>query len=145
MPDEFPTLEVVALIGVLVAVVRTLQLRVALTELPKLGAELQRAIRAGDLKAAQSLCDRTEGAAFARVGSAVVASLAQRAGAAPNELRRVVRDEKKRAATAAQRKRGRDLVVAAVLIGAGAYALRGGLGVGTAFYALLGIALVITA
>ncbi|HEY3500976.1 MAG TPA: hypothetical protein VGK73_40060 [Polyangiaceae bacterium] len=144
MPDEFPTLEVVALIGVIVALVRTFQLRVALGEIPKLGRELERSLRAGDLAGARALCQRTEGAAFARVGSALVERLAG-GPVAKNELRRVARDAKKRAALGIQRKRGRDLVVAAVLIGAGAYALRANLGVGTAFYALLVVALLVTA
>jgi hypothetical protein len=145
VPDEFPTLEAVALIGVIVAVVRTWQLRVALAEIPKLAEGLERALRAGDLPAARELCANSEAAAFARVGSAVLERLGEARKAQPNELRRGVRDAKKRAATAAQRKRGRDLVVAAVLIGAGAYALSGGLGVGPTFYVLIAGALVITA
>lgn len=145
MPDEFPTLEVVALIGVIVALVRSFQLRVALAEIPKLSRELESALRSGDLAAARALCERTEGAAFARVGSALVESLEQDGTVAQNELRRVAREARKRAATAMQRKRGRDLVVAAVLIGAGAYALRANLGVGLAFYMLVGVALLVTA
>jgi hypothetical protein len=138
-------LEVVALIGVVVAAVRTWQLRVGLAEIPKLGGELERALRAGDLAAARALCASSEDAAFARVGSALLERLGDAKKPQANELRRVVRDAKKRAAGAAQRKRGRDLVVAAVLIGAGAYALGGGLGVGPAFYVLIGAALLITA
>jgi hypothetical protein len=145
VPDEFPTLEVVALIGVLVAVVRTWQLRATLAEMPKLGKQLEAALRGGDLQAARALSARTEGAAFARIGSAIVDRLAQSPAVAPGELTRIVRDAKKRATLAAQRKRGRDLVVAAVLIGAGAYALRADLGVGNAFYALLALALLVTA
>jgi hypothetical protein len=145
VPDEFPTLEVVALIGVIVAVVRTWQLRVALAEMPELGKELEAALRAGDLRAARSLCARTEGAAFARVGSAVVDRLARSPAATASELTRIVRDAMKRATLAVQRKRGRDLVVAAVLIGAAAYAVRTDLGVSQAFYTLLGLALLVTA
>jgi hypothetical protein len=145
VPDEFPTLEAVALIGVIVAAVRTWQLRAALAEIPKLVAELERALRAGDLAEARARCAKSEDAAFARVGAAVLDRLGVAPSTPPNELRRSVREAKKRAATAAQRKRGRDLVVAAVLIGAGAYALGGGLGVGPTFYALIAAALVITA
>jgi hypothetical protein len=145
VPDEFPTLEVVALIGVIAAVVRTWQLRSALAEIPKLGRELEQRLRAGDLAGARSLFERTEAAAFARVASAVTERLARDEKVQPNELRRVVREAKKRATSAVQRKRARDLVVAAVLIGAGAYGLGSRLGVGPAFYVLLGAALLLTA
>jgi hypothetical protein len=145
MPDEFPTFEVVALIGVMAAFVGMLQLRRGMNEIPKLSAALERALRAGDLAEARALSGRAEGAAFARIGSAIVEALGR--DPRPNQaaLRNVIAVARRRTAAAAQRGRARDLVVAAVLIGAGAYALRASLGVGRAFYALIAAALVVTA
>src|SRR4051812_7616366 len=75
MPDEFPTLEVVAFIGVVAALVGMLQLRRGMSEIPRLATALERALRAGDLPEARALCGKAEGAAFARVGLALVDAL----------------------------------------------------------------------
>jgi hypothetical protein len=145
MPDEFPTLEVVALIGVIAALVGMLQIRRSMSEIPKLGRALERALRAGDLAEARALCGRAEGAAFARIGLALIEALAREPAPAPRELKHVITAARKRAAATAQRGRARDLVVSAVLIGAGAYAVRASLGVGSTFYAMLAAALLVTA
>jgi hypothetical protein len=145
MPDEFPTFEVVALIGVVAAFVGMLQLRRGMSEIPKLSAALEQALRSGDLGAARALCAHAEGAAFARIGSALVEALGRDPRPQAATLRNVVAAARKRASAAAQRGRARDLVVAAVLIGAGAYAVRASLGVGRAFYTLIAAALVVTA
>jgi len=145
MPDEFPTLEVVALIGVVAALVGMLQLRRGMSEIPKLGPALERALRSGDLAQARALCGQAEGAAFARIGLALVEALAREPRPNAATLGQVLGQARRRAAAAAQRGRGRDLVVAAVLIGAGAYALRASLGVGRTFYAMIAAALLVTA
>jgi hypothetical protein len=143
--DEFPTLEVVALIGVIAALVGMLQLRRSMSEIPKLAHALERALRAGDLAEARSLCGRAEGAAFSRIGLALVDALGKKPRPDARELQHVITTARKRAASIAQRGRARDLVVTAVLIGAGAYALRASLGVGGTFYAMIGAALLVTA
>jgi hypothetical protein len=145
MPDEFPTLEVVALIGVIAALVGMLQIRRSMSEIPRLGQALEAALRAGDLAGARSLCGRAEGAAFARIGLALVDALGRQPRPDARELQHVITTARKRAAAIAQRGRARDLVVTAVLIGAGAYALRASLGVGSSFYAMIGLALFVTA
>lgn len=143
--DEFPTLEVVAFIGVLSALVGMLQLRSGLREIPKLSGALEAALRAGDLARARSLTARAEGAAFGRLGSALVEVLGREPRPNQRALETVLAQARRRAAAAAQRGRARDLVVAAVLIGAAAYAVRASLGVGRTFYAMLGAALLMTA
>jgi len=143
--DEFPTLEVVALIGVLAALVGMLQLRSGLREIPKLSLELEAALRAGDLVRARALTATAEGATFGRMGSALVDALAREPRPTQRALESVLTQARRRAAASAQRGRARDLVVAAVLIGAAAYAVRASLGVGPTFYAMLGAALFMTA
>jgi hypothetical protein len=145
VPDEFPTLEAVVIIGVIAALVGTFQLRAALDEIPKRAKDLQRALRAGDLDTARTLCGRAEGAGFAAIGGAVVGALGRNPLPQASELRERVEAALRRAQRLAQRGRARDLVVAAVLIGAGAYATGAALGVGVFFYAALGVALVTTA
>lgn len=145
MPDEFPTLEVVAAIGVIAALVGTFQLRAALGEIPKRATELERALRSGDLDGARALCGRAEGAGLAAIGGAIVGALGRTPPPGTSELRRTSEAALRRAQRLAQRGRARDLVVAAVLIGAGAYATGAALGVGAFFYAGLGVALAATA
>jgi hypothetical protein len=143
--DEFPTLEVVAFIGVLAALLGMLQLRSGLREVPKLSQALEAALRAGDLSRARALTATAEGAAFGRMGSALIEALDRDPRPNQRSLELVVAQARRRAAAAAQRGRARDLVVAAVLIGAAAYAVRASLGVGRAFFAMLGAALLMTA
>ncbi|HEX5101812.1 MAG TPA: hypothetical protein VFV94_20020 [Polyangiaceae bacterium] len=143
--DEFPTLEVVAFIGVLAALLGMLQLRTSLREIPKLSAALEAALRAGDLGGARALTATAEGAAFGRIGSALIEALDREPRPNQRSLEVVVAQARRRAAAAAQRGRARDLVVAAVLIGATAYAVRASLGVGRAFFGMLAAALVMTA
>ena len=142
---DVPGGEVVALIGVVAALVGMLQLRRGMSEIPRLAAALERALRAGDLAEARALCGQAEGAAFARIGLALVDALGAKPRPDGAALKSVIAQARKRAAKAAQRGRGRDLVVAAVLVGAGAYAIRASLGVGRAFYGMLAAALLATA
>lgn len=145
MPDEFPTLEVVAFIGVLAALVGMLQLRRGLREVPALTQALEAALRAGDLARARALAGEAEGAWFVRIGNGLVEALGREPRPKERDLEALVAQSRRRAAAAMQRGRARDLVVAAVLIGAAAYAVRASLGVGTPFFAMLGAALVMTA
>lgn len=145
MSDDFPTLEVVALIGVVAALLGLLQLRRSMGEIPGLAAAIKRALKAGDLAEVRAQCGQAEGAAFARIGLALVDALGAETRPSERELRHVITTARKRSAKSAQRGRGRDLVVAAVLIGAGAYAYGAKLDVGVAFFAMLTAALVVTA
>lgn len=145
MPDEFPTLEVVAFIGVLAALVGMLQLRRGLREVPALTQALESALRKGDLARARAVVGEAEGAWFVRVLSGLVDALGREPRPKERDLESFAAQAQRRAAAAMQRGRARDLVVAAVLIGAAAYAVRASLGVGTAFYAMLAAALVMTA
>lgn len=143
--DEFPTLEVVAFIGVLAALLGMLQLRTGLREIPKLAEALEAALRAGDLARARALTASAEGATFGRMGAALIDVLSREPRPNQRALENVVNQARRRAAASAQRGRARDLVVAAVLIGAVAYAVRAELGVGRPFYVMLGCALFMTA
>ncbi len=142
MPDEFPTLEAVTLIGALVALVRTVELRTGLVELRRLGPELERALAAGRPERAAEVCSRARGAAFAGVANAIVEALG--GGTSPDTMAAVVGRALGLARKSLDRGRARDFATTAVLLGAGAYAVRGALGVGETFYALLAIALGIT-
>jgi hypothetical protein len=142
MPDEFPTLEAVAVIGVLVALARTFALFSGLREIPALARALEQALRTGDLGRARSVCDRSPAAAAARFGHALVAGLESTEGASAPD--RSVERALTRTRKSLRRGHARDLAATAVLIGAGAYATQASLGVGRLFYALLGAALALT-
>jgi hypothetical protein len=142
MPDEFPTLEAVAVIGTLVALARTFALFSGLRQIPALARALEQALRTGELGRARSLCDRSPAAAAAHFGHALVAGLESPEGASAPE--RSVERALSRTQKSVRRGHARDLAAAAVLIGAGAYATQASLGVGRLFYALLGAALALT-
>jgi preprotein translocase subunit SecF len=75
MPDEFPTLEAVAAIATLAALVRAMQISAALRELDRVSGEMARALRAGDRGTARRLATASEGAAFSRVASSFLDAL----------------------------------------------------------------------
>jgi len=75
MPDEFPTLEAVAALATLTALVRAAQVLAALGELKRLSAKLARALERGDREAARRVCAASEGAAFSSVASALLHTL----------------------------------------------------------------------
>ncbi|HEX6766699.1 MAG TPA: hypothetical protein VF103_14495 [Polyangiaceae bacterium] len=75
MPDEFPTLEAVAALATLAALVRALQVKAALGELERLSAGIARALRAGDRAEARRMASASEGAGFARVASSLLDAL----------------------------------------------------------------------
>ncbi len=58
MPDEFPTLEAVAALGVLALLIRTLLVASEMRSLPEFAAELVRALGAGDRAAALARATR---------------------------------------------------------------------------------------
>lgn len=138
MPDEFPTLEVVILIGTLAALARTVALWSGLSEIPKLLPALEDALRAGDIGRARRLCERSRATTAARFGHALVEGFST--GDGERSLERAL----SRTRAGVRRGHGRDLAALAVLVGAGAYAERASLGVGRLFYGLLAAALVLT-
>jgi len=75
MPDEFPTLEAVAALATLAVLVRAVQVAGSLSEIRRLSGEIAQALRAGDRKAAKTICAESEGVAFARVASALLEAL----------------------------------------------------------------------
>jgi hypothetical protein len=147
VPDEFPTLEVVALLGVLTALLRALSLWSALRTTPELAQSLTAALRARDPVKARAICERAEGAAFASLVSALLDELRQNPTADRETLERAARAAYARAAHAVRRGRARDLAALALLVGAVAYAFGSphGLGVGPIFYTLSVVGLVLLA
>lgn len=140
MPDEFPTLEAAAAFGVLVALARTVALWSGMRQGPTLVRELEAALRAGDLRRARSLSDHSSAATAGRFGHAMLEGL-ESAELGPE---RSVERALSRTRAGARRGHARDLAALAVLVGAGAYALRSALGVGRVFYGLLGLAIALT-
>ncbi len=57
MPDEFPTLEAVAALGVFSLLIRTLLVVSEMQSVPKLAAQLARALAAGDRSGALAACN----------------------------------------------------------------------------------------
>jgi hypothetical protein len=75
MPDEFPTLEAVAALATLVALVRVVQVSAALGELRRLSGEIAGALRSGDRTTARRLATESEGAAFSSMASSLLDAL----------------------------------------------------------------------
>jgi hypothetical protein len=142
MPDEFPTLEAAALIGVMAAIARTLSLWAGLRASPKLVAALETALGAGDLRRAREVSDRSDAATAGRFGRALVEGLEGATGALGAE--RNVDRALSRSSAGVRRGLARDLAALAVLIGAGAYAERAELDAGRLFYGSLVAAVALT-
>src|SRR6186997_2348026 len=75
MPDEFPTLEAVAAIATLAALLRTVQVFGALGEVRRSSVEIAEALGRGDRAEARRVCERSEGRAFARLATALLDTL----------------------------------------------------------------------
>jgi preprotein translocase subunit SecF len=75
MPDEFPTLEVIAALATLAVLVRAAQLVGALSELRSLSDKIAGALRIGDRETARKLCAESEGIEFARVARTILDAL----------------------------------------------------------------------
>lgn len=142
MPDEFPTLEAVALLGTLATLARTFALWSGMSQIPVLLGALEPALRTRELARARHLCERSKAAMAARFGLTLVEGL-DSPDAAGTEERRVQR-ALSRARALVRRGHARDLVALAMLFGAGAYADLAALGVGAVFYVLLATALALT-
>jgi len=124
MPDEFPTLEVVAALGVLALLIRTLLVASEMRSVPKLAAELVRALGAGDRSSALAACNAPAAPALARSAREMIALVGDPPYGpdAALDLKQEQRELEQDLARRAESGRARDLIVLTVLIGAMAFA-----------------------
>ncbi len=142
MPDEFPTLEAVAALGVLALLIRTLLVASEIQTVPKFAGELVRLLGAGERAAALAACNTVSAPALARAAREVIALVGdppyapETAADLANEQRELEHDLTARAESG----RARDLIVLAVLIGAMAFAILSSLVVSRWFHGLAAFA-----
>jgi hypothetical protein len=143
MPDSFPTLDVAALLGVLVLTLRVVSLRRMVAEVARLNDKLVAHLDTGNLERALALCEAFDTAVYPIIARRIVRMARQER---PDETVDQIEAGLRRAfetsyAAQAQRVRGamgRDLVVLAVLLGASAYAWRADVGASSWFFAVCG-------
>jgi hypothetical protein len=142
MPDEFPTLEAVAALGVLALLLRTLLVANETKVLPLFSAELTRALRAGDRSTALAACSTPNAPALGRVARELISHVGEPPYGedAAFELQHEQRELEQDLARRGESGRARDLIVLAVLLGAMAFAALSGLPVSSWFQALAGAA-----
>jgi hypothetical protein len=142
MPDEFPTLEAVAALGVLALVIRTLLVANETKVLPPFAAELARNLRVGNRLAALAACNGPGAPALGRVARELVSHVGDPPYGldAAVELRAEQNELEQDLARRGESGRARDLIVLAVLLGAMAFAALSGLQVGAWFQGLAGAA-----
>ncbi len=136
MPDEFPTLEVVAAVGVVALFMRTLIVMSEMRSLPSFTAELGGALERGDRAAALSACSTPNAPALARSARELIA-LAGEPPYGPDlalELKHEQNELEQGLARRAESGRARDLVVLAVLLSAMAFAVLSKLPVSSWFH-----------
>jgi len=142
MPDEFPTLEAVAALGVLALVIRTLVVANETKVLPPFAADLVRALRSGERSRALTACSAPDAPALARVARELISHVGEPpyGPEAALELRNEQSELEQNLARRAESGRARDLIVLAVLLGAMAFAALSRLPVSAWFQALAGAA-----
>jgi len=142
MPDEFPTLEAVAALGVLALVIRTLVVANETKVLPPFAADLVRALRSGERSRALTACSGPDAPALARVARELISHVGEPpyGPEAALELRNEQSELEQNLARRAESGRARDLIVLAVLLGAMAFAALSRLPVSAWFQALAGAA-----
>jgi hypothetical protein len=138
MPDEFPTLEAVAALGVLALVIRTLLVASEMRTLPIFAAELARKLRAGDRAGALAACSTPHAPALGRVARELISHVGDPPYGpdAAFELKTEQAEFEQDLARRGESGRARDLVVLAVLLGAMAFAALSRLPVTAWFQAL---------
>ena len=142
MPDEFPTLEAVAALGVLALLIRTLLVASEIQSVPKFAAELVRALGSGDRAAALTACNTATAPALARSAREMLVLVGE-PPYGPDvsaELKHEQLELEQDLARRAESGRARDLIVLAVLVSAMAFALLSSLLVSTWFHALAAFA-----
>lgn len=122
MPDEFPTLEVVAALATLVALVRVIQVSAALGELRRLSDEAARALASGDRETLRRVCATSEGLAFSDVAKALLDALGS-GSVDREELKRTVEHASKRVARRSRRASRSGALVGILLVGMLFYAV----------------------
>ncbi|MEI9954533.1 MAG: hypothetical protein WDO74_37590 [Pseudomonadota bacterium] len=142
MPDEFPTLEAVAALGVLALLIRTLLVASEMQSVPKLAALLVKALAAGDRNGALAACNAAAAPALARSAREMIALVGdppygpEIALDLKHEQAELEQDLTRRAESG----RARDLIVLTVLIGAMAFAVLSNLLVTSWFHSLAAFA-----
>src|SRR6187431_211408 len=142
MPDEFPTLEAVAALGVLALLIRTLLIGSEMQSVPRLAAELVRALAVGDRGRALSACNAPAAPALARSAREMIALVGEPPYGpdATLDLNQEQRELEQDLARRAESGRARDLIVLTVLIGAMAFAVLSNLLVTSWFHSLAAFA-----
>jgi hypothetical protein len=142
MPDEFPTLEVVAALGVLALLIRTLLVASEMQSVPKLSAELVKALDAGDVGNALAACNAPAAPALARSAHELIALVGEPpyGPEAALDLKHEQSELEEGLARRAESGRARDLIVLTVLIGAMAFAVLSNLLVTSWFHSLAALA-----
>jgi hypothetical protein len=142
MPDEFPTLEAVAALGVLALLLRTLLVASEMQSVPRLASELVRLSSSGDRASALAACNAPAAPALARTARDLleVAGEPPYGAEAALELKQEQRELEEDLARRAESGRARDLIVLTVLIGAMAFAALSNLQVTRWFHGLAAFA-----
>jgi len=142
MPDEFPTLEVVAALGVLVLLIRILLVASEMQSVPRLASELVRLLTSGDRTSALAACNAPVAPALARTARELIEGVGEPPydAEAGLELRQEQGEVEQELARRAESGRARDLIVLTVLIGAMAFAALSNLLVSRWFHGLAALA-----
>jgi len=142
MPDEFPTLEAVAALGVLALLIRTLLVASEMQSAPKLSAELVKALAAGDRAAALAACNAPAAPALGRSAREMIALVGEPPYGpdASLDLKHEQAELEQDLARRAESGRARDLIVLTVLIGAMVFAALSNLLVTSWFHGLAALA-----
>lgn len=138
MPDEFPTLEAVAALGVLALLIRTLLIESELRSVPRFERSLARALANADRTGALAACNAPSAPALARSARELIA-LVDASAHRPEavlELRQEQVELERDRARRAESVRARDLIVLSVLIGAIAFAMLSSLAISAWFQRL---------
>ncbi|HYQ00104.1 MAG TPA: hypothetical protein VER96_15620 [Polyangiaceae bacterium] len=142
MLDEFPTLEVVAALGVLALLIRTLLIASEMQSLPRWATELVRLLGASDRASALATCNAPAAPALARTARELIEVVGEPPYGAESalELSQEQQELEQDLARRAESGRARDLIVLTVLIGAMAFAALSNLLVTRWFHALAALA-----
>lgn len=143
MPDNFPTLEVAAALGLCIALLRTIRVLRSLVKIPQVNQKLTALMDKGEREAALKLCAADDAAAYLQMARRVLLEVRQHTAtedesALRARLMQVFDREHAVQAERIQSGRARDTVALAVLLGAIAYAAVAKLGVGPTFFGLCG-------
>jgi len=142
MPDEFPTLEAVAALGVFSLLIRTLLIASEIRTVPKLAASLVKALGTGDRNLALMACNEPAAPALARSAHELIFVVGDPPYGpdAALDLTQEQSELEQSLSRRAENGRARDLIVLTVLIGAMAFAALSNLEVTRWFHALAAFA-----